>query len=123
MIITLTCKHLPRLTVRAWKTTRESLYETQVPVNVTKDGIAACQDVLPVIVYLAGYCSFAVFKKLNCRICKELTTCAHDDDTTIPDSHNYIHGRGRGRLMYSCNVTTNIILFSYVVINKLTKQS
>ena len=33
--------------------------------TVTKEGIDMCQDALPVIVYLAGYCCFSVVKKTS----------------------------------------------------------
>ena len=33
-------------------------------IDVKEDDINKCREVLPVILYLAGYCCYAVFKKI-----------------------------------------------------------
>ena len=34
-------------------------------INVKEDDVNKCIEILPVILYLAGYCCYAVFKKIK----------------------------------------------------------
>lgn len=88
-------------------------------LSVSRSDFKVCDDVLPVIVYLAGYCSYAVVKKMKCNHCKDLVTCA---DGEIPDSHNYIDAVSRGSLMHPDAITTNVVMYNYIIINKLTRH-
>ncbi|XP_064120459.1 uncharacterized protein LOC135225155 [Macrobrachium nipponense] len=45
-----------------------------IDVNVVKRDFDECEEVLPIIVYLAGYCCYTVDKRLRCKFRKELTT-------------------------------------------------
>ena len=76
-------------------------------------------DFLPVITYLAGYCCYAVWKKMKCTICKELITC--NDVENLPDNNLYIKGVSRGSLLYPEESVVNIVMYNYIVINKLTQ--
>lgn len=89
-------------------------------ITVSESDITQCQKVLPVIVFLAGYCCYAVFKKTRCNDCKSLVTCSSDDD--LPESHNYIDGISRGSLMHPDPVTTRIVMYNYIVINKMAQD-
>ena len=51
--------------------------------------------------------------------CKDLITCANED---MSESHNYIDAVNRGSLMHPDSVTTNIVMYNYIIIEKLTKQ-
>ena len=42
-------------------------FRIDVKVNINK-----YRGVLPVILYLAGYCCYVVFKKIKCNSCKDL---------------------------------------------------
>ena len=90
-------------------------------ITVSESDIEKCKDVLPVIVYLAGYCCFAIFKKMKCKYCRNLVTCGNDDEE-MPDSHSYIDAVSRGSLMHPDTATTNIVMYNYIVINRLTKH-
>ena len=91
---------------------------SKIILDVTAEDVAQCTDELPVITYLAGYCCHVVHKKLKCDVCKEVITCTSSADT-LPDQHIYIQGISRGSLLYPDDVTVNIVVQNYVIINKL----
>ncbi len=95
----------------------------KITIDVSENDIKRCKEFLPVVTYLAGYCCYAVYKKLKCNFCKDLITCKESEDTFLPDNHNYIQGISRGSLMYPNNCTTNIVLYNYILITKLTKHN
>ena len=72
-----------------------------------------------IIIYLAGYCCYAVFKKMKCYSCKSLVSRRDD---MLPDINSYFHRINRGSLLYPNDVTTNLVLYNYIVINKLVKN-
>ena len=41
-------------------------------IDVEEEDANTCTGVLPVILYLAGYCCYTVFKKMKCNSCKDL---------------------------------------------------
>lgn len=90
-------------------------------MTVTEDDVKKCEELLPVIVYLAGYCCYAVCKKNKCDHCKHLITC--DTDTNdLPDIHSYLQGVSRGSLMHPDPIITRIVMYNYVVINKMSQD-
>lgn len=89
-------------------------------VTVSESDLEKCKEVLPVIVYLAGYCYYAGFKKMKCNYCKDLVTCSNKND--MPESHNYIDGISRGSLMHPDPIITHIVMYSYIVINKMAQD-
>lgn len=91
-------------------------------IEVTQDDIEKCMEYLQVITYLAGYCCFAVSKKMKCEFCKDLLTCNEDIDS-LPDNHNYIQGISRGALLYPDDAVVNIIMYNYIVLTKLTQNA
>ena len=58
---------------------------------------------------------------MKCELCKELLTC-NEDIESLPDIHSYIHGTSRGTLLYPDDTVVNIIMYNYIVINKLTQN-
>ena len=73
------------------------------------------------ILYLAGYCCYAVFKKIKCNSCKDLIS-RKDNVEEIPETNSYFQGINRGSLLYPNDITTNFVLSNYVVIDKLIKD-
>ena len=53
-------------------TVEQKLDVNKFRIDVKEDDINKCKEVLPVILYLAGYCCYAVFKKMKCNSCKDL---------------------------------------------------
>ena len=92
-----------------------------INLNIVKRDFDDCETILPIIVYLAGYCCYTVDKKVKCQLCKELTSCTGDED--FPQSHNYISGVSRGSLLHPSEVTVNIIMYTYIVLGKLTQMN
>ena len=90
-------------------------------IDVKEDDVNKCREVLPVILYLAGYCCYAVFKKTKCNNCKNLLS-GRDKVEEIPEINSYFKGINRGSLLYPNDTTTNFVLYNYVVIGKLIKN-
>lgn len=90
-------------------------------LEVTQDDIEKCTDVLPVITYLAGYCCYAVSKKTKCSFCQDIITCDEGEEN-ISDNHSYIQGINRGSLLHPDEAVVNIIMYNYIVVNKLTQR-
>ena len=91
-------------------------------LTVSQSDIDKCKEVLPVIVYLAGYYCYAVFKKTKCSYCKDLVTY-NNNENDMPENHNYIDGISRGSLMHPDPITTNIVMYTYIVVNKMAKDA
>ena len=87
-------------------------------IDVTDNDVHQCK-VLPIIIYLAGYCCNAVLKKMKCYSCKSLVS---GRDDMLPDINSYFQGINRGSLLYPNDVTTNLVLYNYIIINKLVKN-
>ncbi len=81
--------------------------------------IEKCQEDLPILLYIAGYACFTVLKKLQCCSCKERIV---DDDPQTDDSMHLITSTSRGGLLAPNIVVSNIILYNYLVISKLTNE-
>ena len=87
--------------------------------DVDQDDIENCVDQLPVLIYLAGYCVYGVSKKLKCSACKDLLSYQEAQEQ-LPEN-NYILGISRRGLIYLHESVVNVVMYSYVNINKLTQ--
>lgn len=91
-------------------------------IDVKEDVVNNCREVLPVILYITGYCCNAVFKKIKYNSCKDLISgSVRDNVEEIPEMNSYFQGINRGSLLYSNDKTINFVLY-YVVIDKLIKN-
>ena len=88
-------------------------------IDVTDNDVHQCKEVLPIIINLVGYWCFAVFKKMKCYSCKNFES---GRDDMLPDINSYFQGINRDSLLYPNDVTTNLVLYNYIVINKLVKN-
>lgn len=84
---------------------------------LTIDDVSSTDDVLPVIVYVAGYCCYSICKKLSCSDCKTLLTCAEGDVDKLQNS--YTQGISRGSLLYPHETVVKLVRFTYLCVNKL----
>ena len=73
------------------------------------------------ITYLAGYCCYAVSKRMECDLCKETLIDADNEFGTLPD-YGYIKGLDRGGLLYPNCTVVNVVMFCYIVVNKLSRE-
>ena len=96
------------------------LFVYKFRIDVKEDDINKCREVLPVILYLAGYCCYVVFKKIKCNSCKDLIS-GRDNVEEIPETNSYFRVINSS-LLYPNDTTTNFILYNYVVIDKLIKH-
>ena len=95
---------------------------SEVNITVTKYDLDQCKDVLPVIVYLAGYCCYSVNKKMKCKSCFEIISRNDYDTEPPPATYDYFNGISRGSLCSPDAITVNIVRYNYVIINQLTKN-
>ena len=91
-------------------------------IDVKEDDINKCREVLPIILYLADYCCYAIFKKIKCNSCKDLIS-GRDNVEEIPEINSCFQGINRGSLLYPIDIITNFVLYNYVVIDKLIKNN
>ena len=57
-------------------------------IDVKEDDINKCKEVLPVILYSAGYCFYVGFEKIKCNSCKDLLS-GRDNVEEIPEINSY----------------------------------
>ena len=67
-------------------------------INVKEDDINRCREVLLVILYLASYCCYVVFKKIKCNSCKDLIS-GKDNMEEIPEINSHFQGIKRFSLI------------------------
>ena len=67
----------------------------------------------------SGLLLLSRLKKIKCYSCKSLVS---GRDDMQPDINSYFQGINRGSLLYPNDVTTNLVLYNYIVINKLVKN-
>lgn len=75
---------------------------------------------MPVITYLAGYCCYVVLKKIKCECCKEKLVLT--DELVVEDSYSLIKNLTRGGLLYPHDSVVRLVLFSYILFNKLLEN-
>ena len=90
-------------------------------IDFKEDDINKCREVLPIILYLAGYNCYVVFKKIKCNSCKDLIS-GRDNVEEIPKINSYFREINRGSLLYPNDTTTDLVMCIYVVIDKLIKH-
>ena len=79
----------------------QKLDENKFRIDVKDDDVNKCREVLPVTIYFAGYCCYAVFLKIKCNNCKCL----------ISGWDGYSQEINRGSLKYLNNTTENFVLY------------
>ncbi|XP_071043144.1 uncharacterized protein [Parasteatoda tepidariorum] len=89
-------------------------------VTVEDHDIKAIEDSLPIITYLAGYCSHAASKKTKCAECRQLLIV--DKDLVSENYFNLIEEKDRGGLMFPSEVVFNAVIHTYIVVQKLISK-
>ena len=103
-------------------TEEQNLDMYKFKIDFKEDDVNKCREVLPVILYQAGYCFYAVFKKIKCNSCKALIS-ERDNVEEISEINSYFQEINKGSLLYPNDATTNFVLYNYIVIEKLIKKS
>ena len=101
---------------------KQKLDSYKFRIDVKENDINKWREVLPVILYFAGNCCNAVFKKIKCNGCKDLIS-GRDNVEEIPEINTYFQGINRRSLLYPNDTTTNFVLYNYVVIDKLIRNN
>ena len=81
-----------------------------------EDDVNKCIEVLPVILYLVGFCCYAVFKKIKCNGCKVLIS-GRDNVEEIPEINGYIQEIDGGSLIserYNCKFCSIFSFIQYI---------
>ena len=89
-------------------------------IDVKDEDVNKCREVIPLILYLAGYRCHAIFKKIEYNSSEDLIS-VRDNVEEKPQINNYFQGINRGSLLYLNDTTINSILYNYVVIGTLIK--
>ena len=90
-------------------------------IDLKESDVHNHREVLPVILYLAGYCCYVVFEKIKFNSCKDLIS-ERDNMEDIPEINSYFAGINRGSLFYLNDTTSTFIQYNYAVIGKLIKK-
>ena len=80
---------------------------------------SAIKQYLPKLTYIAGYCSFSVGKKLQCKDCKLRITYQGIDVQYIENT--LISGISKGSLLYPSRNVVDMIVTSYLMVNGLAE--
>ena len=86
-------------------------------IDVKEDDINKYREVLSVILFLKGYCCYAVFKKMKCNSCKDLIS---GRDTG--EINSYFQEINRGSFLCRNDRPRNFVLYKCLVMGKLIKN-
>ena len=91
-------------------TEEKKLDSNKFRIDVKKDDINKCREFLPVILYLAGYCCYTVFKKIKCNSCKDLIS-KRDNMEEINEINSYFQGILLEVLYYILMIKQQILFY------------
>ncbi|KAL3208549.1 hypothetical protein MRX96_039010 [Rhipicephalus microplus] len=110
------------VTVHVMKTAVEALHPS-CNVVVSSETLSKIQEVLPILVYVAGYAVYATLKRLNCAKCKDVLTV--NKTITVSAAHEHydlVKQLDRGGLVYPSMFALNAVAHCYVVVEQLATQ-
>ncbi|KAL3206252.1 hypothetical protein MRX96_040295 [Rhipicephalus microplus] len=93
------------------------------PTYLSSETLSKIQEVLPILVYVAGYAVYATLKRLNCAKCKDVLTV--DKTITVSAAHEHydlVKQLDRGGLVYPSMFALNAVAHCYVVVEQLATQ-
>lgn len=92
-------------------------------VVVTEETLTKMKDIIPVLVYVAGYAVYAALKKLKCQKCREALTLNKAISVSVTDKHyDLIRAMDRGGLVHPTTFVVNAVAHNYAVVEQLSKQ-
>ncbi|GBN90508.1 hypothetical protein AVEN_67663-1 [Araneus ventricosus] len=89
-------------------------------IMVEESDIEKIADTLPIVTYLAGYCSHAALKKTKCSYC--LQKLITDKESISHDNYKLIDVKDRGGLLYPSKIVVNAVIHTYIVVQKLISE-
>lgn len=108
-----------------WECVRKQVEALHPSCNVvvSSETLSKIQEVLPILVYVAGYAVYATLKRLNCAKCKDALTV--DKTITVSAAHEHydlVKQLDRGGLVYPSMFALNAVAHCYVVVEQLATQ-
>ncbi|KAH7953539.1 hypothetical protein HPB49_009731 [Dermacentor silvarum] len=108
-----------------WECVRKQV-EALLPssnVVVTSQALTKMQDVVPVLVYVAGYAVYGTLKKLKCEQCRDSLTVDKKITVSATNEHyGLVKQLDRGGLVYPSMFALNAVAHSYVVVEPLATE-
>lgn len=87
-------------------------------VEVSDEEIKSCNNDLPILVYVAGYCCHSVLKQLKCSCCKDIIVM--DEYLNIDDkAYELIRDKSRGKLLHPQHHIVNVVVHNFLLVSKL----
>ncbi|KAH9377901.1 hypothetical protein HPB48_000064 [Haemaphysalis longicornis] len=81
------------------------------------------KDIIPVLVYVAGYAAYAALKKLKCDKCREALTLNKEISVSVGDKHyDLIRSMDRGGLVQPAMSVVNAVAHNYAVVEQLSQN-
>ncbi|KAH7953124.1 hypothetical protein HPB49_004983 [Dermacentor silvarum] len=107
-----------------WECVRKQV-EALLPSSnavVTSQALTKMQDVVPVLVYVAGYAVYGTLKKLKCEQCRDSLTVDKKIAVSATNEHyGLVKQLDRG-LVYPSMFALNAVAHSYVVVEQLATE-
>ncbi|KAH7974758.1 hypothetical protein HPB49_019200 [Dermacentor silvarum] len=108
-----------------WECVRKQV-EALLPssnVVVTSQALTKMQDVVPVLVYVAGYAVYGTLKKLKCEQCRDSLTVDKKITVSATNEHyGLVKQLDRAGLVYPSMFALNAVAHSYVVVEQLATE-
>lgn len=92
-------------------------------VVVTQDTLSKITDVIPVLVYVAGYCVYSTLRRLKCEKCRDVLTIDKEVTVSVEDpKYELVKELDRGGLVHPSTFAVNAIAHSYAVVEELSRR-
>ncbi|XP_077544212.1 uncharacterized protein LOC144156208 [Haemaphysalis longicornis] len=92
-------------------------------VVVTEETLSKMKDIIPVLVYVAGYAAYAALKKLKCDKCREALTLNKESSVSVADKHyDLIRSMDRGGLVHPAMSVVNAVAHNYAIVEQLSQN-
>ncbi|KAH7953515.1 hypothetical protein HPB49_009583 [Dermacentor silvarum] len=108
-----------------WECVRKQVEALLPSSNVvfTSQALTKMQDVVPVLVYVAGYAVYGTLKKLKCEQCRDSLTVDKKITVSATNEHyGLVKQLDRGGLVYPSMFALNAVAHSYVVVEQLATE-
>ena len=72
---------------------------------------------MPIFIFVGGYCIHKIIKKQCCTSCLKIHI--YDKNLDLHVHYNFVKNLDRGQLKFPKEHIVNVVLYNYVIINKL----
>ncbi|KAL3181048.1 hypothetical protein MRX96_037108 [Rhipicephalus microplus] len=80
-------------------------------------------DVIPVLVYVAGYCIYSTLRRLKCEKCRDVLTIDKEVTVSVEDpKYELVKELDRGGLVHPSIFAVNAVAHSYAVVEELSRR-